>query len=71
MTTKYLVAALLALTAVLNLSGCVVAHDDGYRYDDEGYRYDHGDRVSREGRRDVGWCSVHRDDVHCRVATGP
>jgi len=64
MKTNYLLAALLALTAVLNLSGCVAARDDDYRYD-------HGDRVARDGRRDVGWCNVHRDDVHCRVATAP
>ena len=81
MKTNYFLPALLALSAVLNLSGCIVAHDDydhgyrasrsdGYRYYD-GYRYEHGDRVSRDGRRDVGWCDIHRDDIHCRVATAP
>jgi hypothetical protein len=50
-----------ALMAVLTLSGCALRGEGPYTYD-------RGDRVDRDGNRDVGWCDVHRDDMHCRVA---
>ena len=47
------------LVTLLNVSGCA--------RDDHGpYRWEHGDRVDREGHRDVRWCDAHHEDEHCR-----
>jgi hypothetical protein len=51
-------SAILALLGV-GMSGCIVEHD-------RGYRYDHGDRVDRYGHREAHWCDYHRGDEHCR-----
>lgn len=49
-----------AIAALSSLSGCFVGpHDDGYRYEN-------GDRIDRDGHRDVHWCDGHHDDEHCR-----
>ena len=49
-----------ALLLALNLSGCVVLHDE------EAYRYENGDRVSLDGSiRYVGWCHAHPQNIHC------
>jgi hypothetical protein len=49
-----------AIAALSSLSGCVVGvHDDGYRYEN-------GDRIDRQGHREVHWCDAHHDDEHCR-----
>ncbi len=60
-------AAWVPMIALLGLSGCVIApdHDRGYRDHDE-YRYENGDRIDREGHREVHWCDSHHDDEHCR-----
>jgi len=48
-----------AIAALSSLSGCVVGvHDDGYRYEN-------GDRIDRQGHREVHWCDGHHDDEHC------
>ena len=67
------VAAWGLVTVLLSLSGCVIAPDhERYRdheanRDREQYRYEHGDRIDREGHRDVRWCDRHHDDdEHCR-----
>jgi hypothetical protein len=48
-----------ALVTILDLAGCH-ASDHGP------YRYERGDRVDRDGHRDVGWCNDHHEDDHCR-----
>jgi hypothetical protein len=49
------------LVALLNLSGC--ARGDG---DHGPYRWEHGDRIDRDGHREVRWCDGHHEDEHCR-----
>ena len=62
---------LLAALATINLAGCVWVPDHARDSDRdhstvrEQYRYENGDRVDREGHREVGWCNQHRDDEHC------
>ena len=53
-------AAAVTLLVALNLTGCVVLHDE------DAYRYENGDRVSPDGSiRYVGWCNAHPQNVHC------
>ena len=59
-------AGLVALLAVLNLSGCFVARDNGTYHN---YRNDRGDLVIDNGVRYVGWCDAHLRDPHCHSAT--
>lgn len=48
------------MVALFNLSGCA-------RVDDHGpYRWEHGDRIDRDGHREVHWCDAHHEDEHCR-----
>jgi len=56
-------AALSALTMVVSISGCVVAHGP---YDHGPYRYENGDRIDRDGNREAHWCDSHNDDQGCR-----
>lgn len=60
-----------AIAALSSLSGCVIAPDQGYRdhdghRDQDRYRYENGDRIDRDGHREVRWCDRHHDDEHCR-----
>jgi hypothetical protein len=48
------------MTALFNLSGCGRG-DHGA----EPYHWEHGDRVDRDGHRDVRWCDSHHEDEHC------
>ncbi len=63
MNTFNRLAALSAMALLVGVSGCVVApgHDR-----DRGYRYEHGDRIDRDGHREIRWCDDHRGDEHCR-----
>jgi hypothetical protein len=54
-----LLVACAAVLVMLSLSGCWVPPDHGP------YTYDRGDRVDRDGNRDVGWCVEHPGNVHC------
>ena len=53
------VALLAAVVTAAGVSGCG-ARDHGQ------YRFEHGDRIDRDGHREVRWCDAHRDDEHCR-----
>ena len=57
---------LLAFLTALNLSGCIVARDDGSYHS---YGNDHGDLVIDNDVRYVGWCGAHVRDPHCHPAT--
>jgi hypothetical protein len=49
------------MVALLNLSGCTRVEEDHGPY-----RFEHGDRVDRDGHREVRWCDGHHEDEHCR-----
>jgi hypothetical protein len=49
----------LAAILVLSLSSCT-GRDHGP------YRFENGDRIDRDGHREVHWCDDHREDDHCR-----
>jgi hypothetical protein len=51
------------LTALVSISGCVVAPGPS---DHGPYRYENGDRIDRNGNRDANWCGNHSDDQGCR-----
>ena len=56
------------IVAVMALSGCIVARDQGSDHgsDHGSYSYDHGDRIDSSGHREAHWCDAHHDDEHCR-----
>jgi hypothetical protein len=59
-------AGLVALVALLNLSGCFISRDAaGYH----SYRNDHGDLVIDNAVRYVGWCDAHLRDPNCHSGT--
>jgi hypothetical protein len=60
MKASYRIAVLGAIAAVANLSACHVHDDHGP------YRYENGDRIDRDGRREVRWCENHHEDENCR-----
>ena len=62
MKTNTVLAACTAVLALASLSGCAVSSDQ------VGYRYEHGDRIDADGRRDVGWCTAHANNDHCRTS---
>jgi len=64
MNTLHRMAVLAVITAVVNVSGCYVGRDHG-PYDYGPYRYENGDRIDRDGHRDVHWCDSHHDDENC------
>lgn len=70
MNTFYRIAVLGAITTLVSISGCYVARDHGPHdrgpYDQGAYRYENGDRIDRDGHREVRWCDNHHDDEHCR-----
>jgi hypothetical protein len=49
------------MVALLNLSGCTRVEEDHGPY-----RFEHGDRVDKDGHRDVRWCDGHHEDEHCK-----
>jgi hypothetical protein len=55
--------AILTVSALLSLSGCIVTPDRPH--DVVEYRYENGDRIDSHGHRDVHWCDSHHDDEHC------
>jgi hypothetical protein len=61
----YRTAVLGAITTLVSISGCIVAGDRG-PHDQATYRYENGDRIDRDGHREVRWCDNHHDDEHCR-----
>jgi hypothetical protein len=59
MNTLHRITVLSALTTLVSISGCVVAHGP---YDHGPYRYENGDRIDSNGNRDSHWCDSHNDD---------
>ncbi len=51
-----ILAGLLALLTLLNLSGCIIAPDIGSHHS---YRNERGDLVIDSRFRYVGWCDFH------------
>ena len=58
--------ALVALLALLNLSGCFISRDAPSHHS---YRNERGDLIIDNGVRYVGWCDAHLRDPHCHSGT--
>jgi hypothetical protein len=60
MSTSHRLILLGTISLLLSaVSGC-------HERDHGPYRWEHGDRIDRDGHREVRWCDAHREDEHCR-----
>jgi hypothetical protein len=61
MNTFHRIVVLGALTTLVSISGCIVAHGP----DHGPYTYENGDRVDHDGNREAHWCDSHHDEEGC------